>query len=239
MIRPPKSRCEFARILSPPTQCCPHRNLRCVLDAYLVSVVHPVGGSECRNLQPYHVRTWTNMALHTALHSDYMAYRHCMPLHICMHMTCLWRARGWTAFSGTLWLSARFAPTHPSSSVRTPVFSGHTCGVSARLILRSLAFCWLSRPCRGSGVLPPMRMRCCPSPCHSVGPLTQHTCTPRAQGRLSEDYRANKKSKHDRSKQGGISGVFCESAPGYNGIGSRIAVPNSDLHTVNITLSRT
>jgi hypothetical protein len=80
---PPMSRCEFVRKPSPPTRCCPHRNLRCVLDAYLVSVVHPVGDlSDEASMQPYHVRTWTNMALHTALHIGYMAYRHCMPLHI-------------------------------------------------------------------------------------------------------------------------------------------------------------
>ena len=129
----------------------------------------------CQSLQPYHVRKWTNMALHTALHITLgcMAYRHCMPLHIRMHMTCLWRAQGWTALSGTLRLSARFAPTHPSPSVRTPVFSGHTCvACPPVLTLSSLAFCGLSRPCRGL-VWRATRMRCCPSPRHGVGPLTR------------------------------------------------------------------
>ena len=152
----------------------------------------------CQSLQPYHVRTWTNMALHTALHITLgcMAYRHCMPLHIRMHMTCLWRARGWTALSGTLRLSALFAPTHPSPSVRTPVFSGHTCvACPPVLTLRFLAFCGLSRPCRGlvwRAASYAYALLTCPSPCYSVGPLTQHTRTLRAQGRLSEDYRANR-----------------------------------------------
>ena len=152
----------------------------------------------CQSLQPYHVRTWTNMALHTALHIGYMAYRHCMPLHIRMHMTCLWRARGWTALSGTLRLSARFAPTHPSPSVRTPVFSGHTCvACPPVLTLRSLAFCGLSRPCRGLvwraasyayALLSVSLSRCWTS--------HVHTRTLHAQGRLSEDYRLQSKQEH-------------------------------------------
>ena len=165
----------------------------------------------CQSLQPYHVRKWTNMALHTALHITLgcMAYRHCMPLHIRMHMTCLWRARGWTALSGTLRLSALFAPTHPSPSVRTPVFSGHTCvACPPVLTLRFLAFCGLSRPCRGLvwraasyayALLSVFLSRCWTS--HA------HTRTLRAQGRLSEDHRATGHYRANRTLHSHISSL--------------------------------